>query len=74
MQLDKGWINDVLLVPDIFANLLSIYQICHFGNGKKIEFYPNDVIIQEIQNLDIVIAFVKVDDSYWLYKFTSFET
>jgi hypothetical protein len=48
MQLDDGCFNDVLLVHDISANLLSIYQICHFGDGKIIDFFPNDVVIREI--------------------------
>jgi hypothetical protein len=74
VQLDKGCINDVLLVPDISANLLSIYQICHSGNGKTIEFSPNDVIIRELQNPDIVVASGKVDHSSRLYKFASFES
>jgi hypothetical protein len=45
LQLDKGCINDVLLVPDTSANILSIYQICHSSIGKTIVIYPNDVVI-----------------------------
>jgi hypothetical protein len=74
VQLDKGCINDVLLVPHISANLLSIYQICHSGNGKTVEFSPNDVIIRELQNPDIVVASGKVDHSSRMYKFASFES
>jgi hypothetical protein len=35
VQFDDGNINDVLLVPDISANL-SMYQIYHSSNGKTI--------------------------------------
>jgi hypothetical protein len=63
MQLDDGCINDVLLVPDISTNLLSIYQICHSGDGKTIEFSPNDVVIRELHNPDIVVSSGRVDHS-----------
>lgn len=46
-----GYINNVLLVPEISANLLSIYQICHSGNGKTVEFSPNEVVIMILQVL-----------------------
>jgi hypothetical protein len=44
VQFDDGHINDVRLVRDISANL-SMYEICHPGNGKTIEFSPNNVVI-----------------------------
>ena len=74
VQLDNGCINYVLLVLDISGNILSIYHIFHSGNGKIVEFSPNDIIIQELQNLDIVVASVKVDHTSQLYKFDSFES
>lgn len=40
MQLTNGCINNVLPVPKISTNLLSIYQICHSGDGKTTEFSP----------------------------------
>ena len=45
VQLDEGCINDVLLVLDISADLLSIYKICHFGDKKIVEFSTIDVVI-----------------------------
>lgn len=45
IQLDNGCFNNVLLVPDISANLLSIYHICHSREGKMVLFSPNDVVI-----------------------------
>ena len=61
MQLNHGYINDVLIVLDIYANILSIYQICHSGDGITITFSPNDIVIQELQNLDIVVSYGRVD-------------
>jgi hypothetical protein len=73
VQFDEGCINDVLLVPDIYANLLSIYQIFHSGDGNTIVFSPNDVVILELQNPNIVVSSRKVYHSSRLYKFASFE-
>jgi hypothetical protein len=74
MQLDKRCINDVLLVLEISTNLLSIYQICHSSNGKTINLSPNDVIIRELQNSDIVVASGKAYHSSRLYKYATFES
>jgi hypothetical protein len=35
IQLDDGHFNDVLCVPSLSCNLLSVYQITHSGEGKK---------------------------------------
>ena len=37
--------NDVLYVPSLSANLLSVYQISHSGSGKTVEFTPDLVFI-----------------------------
>jgi len=45
--------NNILFVLEISTNLLYIYQILHFGNGKTIDLFHDNVAIQEIENLDI---------------------
>ena len=45
ISLEGGSLQDVLLVPAISMNLLSIFQIFHSIFGKKIEFSPHDVVI-----------------------------
>jgi hypothetical protein len=40
IQVDNGHFNDVLCVPNISCNLLSIYHITHSGEGKTVEFSP----------------------------------
>jgi len=40
VQVLNGHFNDVLCVPSLSCNLLSIYQITHSGEGKTIEFSP----------------------------------
>ena len=61
MQLDDGCINNVLFVPEISANLLSIYQIFHSGDGKTIEFSPNNVVVRDLQDPDTIVADGKAD-------------
>jgi hypothetical protein len=38
VQVDNNNFNDVLCVPSISCNLLSMYHITHSGEGKIIEF------------------------------------
>ena len=45
ISLEGGSLHDVLLVLAISTNLLSIFQICHSGSGKIVEFSPHDVVI-----------------------------
>lgn len=42
IPIEGGCILDVLLIPNLFANLLFIYQIFNNGSGKTILFIPND--------------------------------
>ncbi|KAH9296967.1 hypothetical protein KI387_028649, partial [Taxus chinensis] len=41
IQLDGGIIQDALFVPNIATNFLSVYQICHSGQGKIMTFAPH---------------------------------
>jgi hypothetical protein len=43
VQVDKGHFNDVLCVPCLSCNLLSVYHITHSSEGKTIEFSPHQV-------------------------------
>ena len=43
--IQDGTFNDVLYVPSLSANLLSVYQISHSGSKKTIEFIPDSVFI-----------------------------
>lgn len=70
VQIDNGYSNNVLLVPDISVNLLFIYQNCH---GKTILFCPNDVVIKDLHNPKIIIATGKDDHKSRLYRFSHFE-
>ena len=45
VQMENGELKDVLHVPSMNSNLLSIYQITHYGGGNKVEFLSNSVMV-----------------------------
>ena len=48
IDLEHGYFSDVLYVPNLAANLLSVYQMTHTGDPKRVNFTPNMVEISEI--------------------------
>jgi hypothetical protein len=48
VQVDNGNFNDLLCVPILSCNLLSIYQITHSGEGKTVEFSLHQVVIKDL--------------------------
>jgi hypothetical protein len=71
VQVENGHFNDVLCVPSLSCNLLSVYQITHLGEGKTVEFSPHQVVIKDLKDPNHVIATRIVDDITRLYKFTT---
>jgi hypothetical protein len=67
---ENGHFNDVLCVPNLSCNLLSVYQITHSGEGKTVEFSPHQVVIKDLK--EHVLATGIVDDITRLYKFENF--
>eukprot|EP00253_Pinus_taeda_P021452 PITA_21452 len=72
VHLDNGQFNDVLCVPTLSSNLLSVYQITHSGEGKIVEFSPHDVVIKDLRDPKQILATGIADDSTRLYKFHNF--
>jgi hypothetical protein len=72
IQVDNGHFNDVLCLPSLFCNLLSMYQITHSGEGKTIEFSPFQVVIKDLKYIKHFVATRIVDDITKLYKFDNF--
>jgi hypothetical protein len=72
VQIDNGHFNGVLCVPSLCCNLISIYQIIHLGEGKTIEFSPNQVVIKDLKYPMHVLTTRIVDDITRLYKFDKF--
>ena len=55
-------------------NLLFIYQFCHSGFGKIVEFSPHDVVIQNSHDPEMIVATRNVDSTSHLYRFNDFES
>jgi hypothetical protein len=72
IQVDNGHFNDVLCVPSISCNLLSVYQITHSSEDKTTEFSAHQVVIKDIKYPQHVIATGIVNDTTRLYKFDNF--
>jgi transposase InsO family protein len=72
VQVDNGHFNDVLCVPSLSCNILSVYQITHLGEGKTVEFSPHQVVIKDLKYPKHVIATGIADDITKLYKFDNF--
>jgi hypothetical protein len=74
IQVDDGYFNDVLCVPSLSCNLLSIYQITHSGEGKTIEFSPHEVVIKDLKYPKHVLTTGIVDDITRFYEFDNFRS
>jgi hypothetical protein len=72
IQVENVNFNDVLCVPSLSCNLISVYQITHSGEGKTIEFSPNQVVIKDLKYPKHVLTTGVVDDITRLYKFDNF--
>ena len=72
VPVENGHFSDVLCVPKISSNLLSVYQITHSGEGKTVTFTPHQVVIKDFKNPQNVLATGNVDDITRLYKFNNF--
>ena len=71
IPMGEGKFNDVLCVPSLTTNILSIYQITHWAQGKIVEFTPDYVYIRDMETRD-VIAMGVVDHTSHLYYFARF--
>ncbi|KAH9292456.1 hypothetical protein KI387_042361 [Taxus chinensis] len=73
VNMPNGHLNNVLYVPHMSNNLLSIYQICNSGDGRTVEFSPDKVVIRELHDHDDIVATGFVDPCSRLYVFESFD-
>ena len=48
VKLEHGSFKDVLFVPSLASNLLSVYQMTHTGSQKRVIFGPDSVEITDI--------------------------
>ena len=71
IDIEDGYFNNVLFMPDLLANLLSVYQMTHIGTTKRVTFTQNDVDISEISTGQVVAVGI-VDHDSRMYKFSHF--
>jgi hypothetical protein len=69
VELHNGSFENVLHVPNISMNLLSVYHITH--KGKKVEFTSDSVSVIDMHD-NSIISIGEVDHKSRLYKFTKF--
>ena len=69
--MDNGAFKDVLYVPKLTSNLLSVYQMTQYGGGNKFEFLLDLVIMKSIKD-DTMIAIGEANHDTRLYTFSSF--
>lgn len=46
VDMHDGRFENIIYVPNLSTNLLSIYQITHYGDGKKVEFRLDSVVVK----------------------------
>ena len=54
INLEHGIFFDVMYVPSLASNLLSVYQMTHTGVPKQVNFSHSDVEITEISSRKLV--------------------
>ena len=45
IDLEDGYFNNVLFVPDLVVNLIFVYKMIHTCTSKRVTFTQNDVDI-----------------------------
>ena len=71
INIEDAYFNNVLCVPNLATNLLSVYQMTHTGKAKRVTFTQNDVDISEI-SIGQVVVVGYVDHDSRMYKFSHF--
>ena len=71
VEIENGESQEVLYVPNLSLNLLSIYQITHLGDGHRVEFLPNSVKVHSLKD-DSLVVVGKVNHNKRLYYFSHF--
>ena len=70
-DLENGYFPNVLYVPSLESNLLSVYQMTHMGVPKRVSFSLNDVEIIEIASRKLVAKSL-ANHHPKLYEFSHF--
>ena len=71
IDLEHGYFSGVLYIQDLVENLLSVYQMNHIGESKRVKFTPKLVEIVEISSNQVVVIGY-ADHQEGMYKFSNF--
>jgi hypothetical protein len=71
IELTNGSFENVLHVPKLYVNLLSVYQMTNSGTGKKVIFKKNYVDIYDMKT-NSRVATGEVNHQSRLYTFSEF--
>jgi hypothetical protein len=71
IELTNGSFENVLHVPKLSVNLLSVYQMKNYGIRKKVVFTPNFMDIYDMQT-NSRVATGEVNHQSRLYTFSEF--
>ena len=71
IKLEHGSFFDVLYVPSLASNLLSVYQMTHTGVPKRVTFSQNDVEIIDIASRKLVATCIENHHAK-AYEFSQF--
>ena len=55
IDLEHGYFSNVLYVPSLASNLLSVYQMTHMGVPKRVSFSPDDLEITKLASGKLII-------------------
>ena len=71
INLEDEYFDNDLFVPDLAANLLSVYKITHTSKAKRVIFTPDIMEIAKIStNKAVALGFA--DHQARMYKFSHF--
>ena len=71
MEMENVEFQNVLYVPNVISNFLSIYQITHLRDGNRVEFLPDSVQVHSL-NDNSLVAVGKVNKRKRLSSFSHF--
>ena len=71
IKLKHGVFKNVLYVPSLAANLLSIYQMTHIGPPKRVVLFPDSMEISDIST-GIIIEKGVANHASKAYEFSHF--
>ena len=74
IDLDHGKFSNVLYVPSLASNLLSVYQMTHIGSPNKVIFSLDEVEITEISSGNVIAKELQITLRRYTCSHTSYPT